>query len=251
MAQLKIVSLTKTYPSGVRALDNFSLEIKEGESIALFGLELSGKSTLLRMLAGLESVTQGQILLDGKDVTDLPSKERNVAYAFQNTSLDNQKSVYDNLDYGLKLRKAPAAVIDVKVKAVAEILGLSDILNRKPKTLSATIRRRVLLGRTVVRDPKVYLFDEALSGLDGELRTQTLKDLVKLQIHLGATFVYATDDIAEALTVGDRVAILSEGKLLQCDTPENLYASPVNEFVREIMGVTAQEQQESQQAQEA
>lgn len=241
MAELKIVSLTKTYPSGVTAVKDFSLEVKEGESVALFGLERSGKSTLLRMLAGLEPVTDGQILLDGRDITDLSSKERNVSYVFQNTALDNQKNVYDNLAYGLKLRKTPDSVIDLKVKAVASLLGLSDVLTRKPKTLTAAQRRRVILGRTVVRDPKVYLFDDALSGLDAELRAQTLKDLVKLQIRLGATFVYATDDIRQALTVGCKVAILSEGKLVQFDTPENLYKSPANDFVKEIMNVSAEE----------
>ncbi len=236
MAEMKITALTKTYPSGVTAVQDFNLEVKEGESVALFGLERSGKSTLLRMLAGLEPVTKGNISLNGKDITDLSSKDRNVSYVFQNTTLDNQKSVYDNLAYGLIIRKTPASVVDVKVKAVAQILGLSDVLSRKPKTLSASLRRRIVLGRTLVREPKVYLFDEPLNGLDAALRESLLKDLVKLQIRLGATFIYATDDIREALTIGSKVAILSEGKLLQCDTPENLYVTPANDFVAEIMG---------------
>ena len=237
MSELNIISLSKTYPGGTVALNDFSLKVNDGESVALFGLERSGKSTLLRMLAGLEPVTSGQILLDGKDVTDLSAKERNVAYALQNASLDNQKSVFDNLAYGLRSRKMPEAAIEVKVKAVAEILGLSDMLTRRPKTLSSVQRRRVILGRTVVREPKVYFFDDVLSGLDGELRDQTLRDILKLQLRLGATFLYATDDITDALTVGSREAILSEGKLVQCDTPENLYNAPANEFVAEIMGV--------------
>ncbi|MBR7100597.1 MAG: ABC transporter ATP-binding protein [Clostridia bacterium] len=240
MAELNIIALTKTYPSGVTAVDNLSLTVNAGESVALFGLERSGKSTLLRMIAGLEPVTSGQIVLDGKDITDLSVKDRNLAYVFQNTTLDNNKTVYENLAYGLKSRKAPAAVIDVKVKAVAEILNLSQVLNRKPKTLTALERRRILLGRTVVRDPKVYLFDEALSGLNDELRLQILKDITKLQIALGCTFVYATENIAEAVTVASRVAILSQGKLLQIDTPENLYHSPANGFVAEIMGTPKQ-----------
>lgn len=236
MAELKIISLTKKYPSGVTALQGIDLTVGKGESLAVFGLERSGKSTLLRILAGLEPVTSGQVVLDGKDITDLPSKERDMAYVFQSSSLDMQKSVYDNLAYGLKVRRSPAAVIDVKVRAVAEILGLTDVLSRKPKTVSAALRRRVILGRVIVRDPKVYLFDEALSGLNPELYAQSLQDLAAVQVRLGATFVYATENIREALTVGTKVAILSEGKLLQCDTPENLFAHPANGFVAEIMG---------------
>lgn len=236
MSELKIISLTKKYPSGVTALREIDLTVGKRESLAVFGLERSGKSTLLRILAGLEPATSGQVVLDGRDITDIPSKERNMAYVFQNSSLDMQKNVYDNLAYGLKVRKSPAAVIDVKVRAVAEILGLTDVLSRKPKTISSAQRRRVLLGRIVARDPKVYLFDEALSGLNDELYMQSLQDLVALQVRLGATFVYATEDIREALTVGSKVAILSEGRLLQCDTPENLFAHPADDFVAEIMG---------------
>lgn len=236
MSALKIESLTKKYPGGTLAVDGISLDVADGESVAVFGLERSGKSTLLRMIAGLEDVTQGRILFDGKDVTDAPTKERNVAFAFQGVNLDQQASVYENLAYGLKLRKVPAAVIDVKVRAVAQILGLSSELMRKPKTLTAEKRRLVVFGRTIVRDPKVYLFDDALSGLDESLRESTLRALVGLQIRLNATFLYATDDIREAVSIGSRVAILREGKLVQIDTPERLFAAPADDFVAEIMG---------------
>ena len=236
MSELKIHGLTKKYPSGAVALQGLDLTVAEGESLAVFGLERSGKSTFMRVLAGLEPATEGQIVLDGKDITDLPSKERSMAFVYQNSALDMGKSIYDNLAYGLKMRKAPSAVADVKVRAVADILGLTDVLSRKPKTVSAILRRRVVIGRVIARDPKVYLFDEALSGLGEDLYRQSLQDLVALQIRLGATFVYATDDIREALTVGSKVAILREGRLMQCDTPVNLFAHPANDFVAEIMG---------------
>lgn len=236
MSELKIHALTKKYPSGVVALQGVDLTVAKGESLAVFGLERSGKSTFLRVLAGLEPATSGQIVLDGKDITDLPSKERDMAFVYQSSSLDMGKSVYENLAYGLKMRKTPAAVIDVKVRAVAEMLGLKDVLSRKPKTVSAALRRRVVFGRVIARDPKVYLFDEALSGLHPDLYLQSIKDLAALQLRLGATFVYATENIREALTVGTKVAILREGKLIQCDTPINLFTHPADDFVAEIMG---------------
>ncbi|MBP5242452.1 MAG: ABC transporter ATP-binding protein, partial [Clostridia bacterium] len=236
MAVMNITSLTKKYPSGVVAIDNFTLNVADGESVAIFGLDRSGKSTLLRVLAGLEPATDGQITLDGRDITYLSSKDRNMAYAFRDTALDNNADVFGNLAYGLRKRKVAEEVIEVKVKAVAEILGLTELLTRKPKVLTALQRRRVALGRTIVRDPGVFLFDDPLSGLDGELRAQTVSDLVKLQTRLGATYIYATDDIAEAFTIGSRVAILSQGKLVQVDTPENLFKHPVNDFVAEVTG---------------
>ena len=255
MSVLKIHALTKKYPSGVAALQGIDLTVEKGESLAVFGLERSGKSTFLRVLAGLEPATSGQIVLGGKDITDLPSKERDMAFVYQSSALDMGKSVYDNLAYGLKMRKAPAAVIDVKVRAVAAMLGLTDVLQRKPKTVSALVRRRVVLGRIIARDPKVYLFDEALSGLNPELYEQSVKDLAALQIRLGATFVYATENLREALTVGTKVAVLREGKLLQCDTPVNLFAHPADEYVAELMGSVCQqtgaaETEESQTAED-
>lgn len=236
MSELRIENMTKKYPSGVVALEKINMMVRPGESVAVFGLERSGKSTLLRILAGLEPVTLGHIFLDAKDITETPSKERSVAYVFQSSALDNKKNVYDNLAYGLTLRKASPAVIDIKVKAVADMLGLTDVLTRKPKTITTLQRRRVILGRTIVRDPKVYLFDEPLAGLDEDLCEQTLQDLVTLQVRLKATFVYATENIRDAAIVGSKIAILSEGKLLQFDTAENLYAHPANSFVAEIMG---------------
>lgn len=238
MSALKITGLSKKYPSGVVALDNFNLEVKEGESVAVLGLDKSGKSTLLRILAGLEDATGGDIFMDSKRITDLPSKDRNMAYAFQNTALDNNATVYDNLAYGLRKRKTPEAVVDVKVRTVAEILGLSDQLQRKPKALGVLQRRRVILGRTVARDPGVYLFDEPLAGLNDELKEQVLQDLVKIQIRLQATFVYATENPREAASVGERIVVLSEGgKTEQIGIAQELFSSPVNEYVAVAMGV--------------
>jgi ABC-type sugar transport system ATPase subunit len=239
MAELKINGLTKKYHSGVVAIDQLNLGIADGECVALFGLDRSGKSTLLRMLAGLEEVTEGTVTLGKRDITDLSTKDRNLAFVFRDTALDNRVSVYDNLAFGLRARKVPEPVVDVKVKAVAELLSLNDLLLRKPKTLSVLQRRRILLGRTMTRDPEVYLFDDPLAGIDDDLKKAVLSDLVKVQARLNATFLYATDDIWQAVTLADRIAVLSEGKLVQVDTPENLYAHPANELVAEIMGSTA------------
>jgi ABC-type sugar transport system ATPase subunit len=239
MAELKINGLTKKYHSGVVAIDQLNLDIADGECVALFGLDRSGKSTLLRMLAGLEEVTEGTVTLGKRDITDLSTKDRNLAFVFRDTALDNRVSVYDNLAFGLRARKVPEPVVDVKVKAVAELLSLNDLLLRKPKTLSVLQRRRILLGRTMTRDPEVYLFDDPLAGIDDDLKKAVLSDLVKVQARLNATFLYATDDIWQAVTLADRIAVLSEGKLVQVDTPENLYAHPANELVAEIMGSTA------------
>jgi ABC-type sugar transport system ATPase subunit len=239
MAELKINGLTKKYHSGVVAIDQLNLDIADGECVALFGLDRSGKSTLLRMLAGLEEVTEGTVTLGKRDITDLSTKDRNLAFVFRDTALDNRVSVYDNLAFGLRARKVPEPVVDVKVRAVAELLSLSDLLLRKPKTLSVLQRRRILLGRTMTRDPEVYLFDDPLAGIDDDLKKAVLSDLVKVQARLNATFLYATDDIWQAVTLADRIAVLSEGKLVQVDTPQNLYAHPANELVAEIMGSTA------------
>jgi ABC-type sugar transport system ATPase subunit len=236
MAELKINGLTKKYHSGVVAIDRFNLDVADGESVAIFGLDRSGKSTLLRMIAGLEEVTEGTVTLGKRDITDLSTKDRNLAFAFRDTTLDNRVSVYDNLAFGLRARKVPEPVVDVKVKAVAELLSLSDVLLRKPKTLSVLQRRRILLGRTMTRDPEVYLFDDPLTGIDDELKKSILADLVKAQARLKATFLFATDDIWQAVTIADRIAILSEGKLVQVDTPQNLYAHPETELVAEVMG---------------
>jgi ABC-type sugar transport system ATPase subunit len=239
MAELKINALTKKYHSGVVAIDQLNLDVGDGECVALFGLDRSGKSTLLRMIAGLEEVTEGRITLGKRDITDLSTRERNLAFVFRDTALDNRVSVYDNLAFGLRARKVPEPVVDVKVKAVAELLSLSDALLRKPKTLSVLQRRRILLGRTMTRDPEVYLFDDPLTGVDDALKKAVLSDLMKAQARLKATFLYATDDIWQAVTMADRIAILSEGKLVQVDTPENLYSRPANELVAEIMGSVA------------
>ena len=238
MANLSIKELTKKYHSGVVAVDRFNLEVKDGECVAIFGLDRSGKSTLLRMIAGLEEVTEGTIVLGKRDITNASTKDRNLSFAFRDTALDNKETVYDNLAFGLRSRKMPEPVVEIKVKAVAALLGLADCLQRKPKTLTALQRRRIILGRTMTRDPEVYLFDEPLAGMDAELQNLVLQDLIKAQIRLGATFVYATEDMRQAVSLADRIVILSEGKIVQMDTPENLFNHPVNAFVAEVMGGT-------------
>lgn len=238
MSELNITGLCKKYPSGVVALDNFNLKVGNGESVAILGLDKSGKSTLLRILAGLESATEGEVTMDKKNITDLLPKDRNMAYAFQNTALDNNGTVYDNLAYGLRKRKTPEPITELKVKTVAEILKLSEHLQRKPKMLTALQRRRVILGRTIARDPGVYLFDEPLAGLAEELKEQVLKDLVKLQIRLNATFIYATENPREAAMIGERIVVLSEGgKTEQIGTPQEILAAPANEYVAVAMGI--------------
>lgn len=239
MAELKIVSLNKKYPSGIVALDSLDLEIASGECVAIFGLDRSGKSTLLRILAGLEPATEGNVFLGERDITELSSKDRNFAFVFRDTNLDNRDTVFDNLAYGLRARKVPEEVVSVKVKAVAEFLGLSGCLQRKPKTLSPLERRRILLGRAICRDPEVYLFDDPFSGYDAEQKNSVLGDLVLTQKRLQATFIFATDDMRQAMTLADRIVILREGKIVQIGTPSELTANPADSFVAEVVGVKA------------
>lgn len=239
MADLKIISLTKKYPSGVVALDGIDLEISSGECVAVFGLDRSGKSTFLRILAGLEPLSEGTIKSGERDITESSAKDRNFAFVFRDSNLDNKDTVFDNLAYGLRARKVPEEVIEIKVKAVAQVLGLAGLLQRKPKTLTATERRRILLGRAVTRDPDVYLFDDPFSGYDEEQKNAVLSDLVVLQKRLKATFVFATDDMRQAMTVADRIVILRSGKIVQIDTPENILANPADDFVAEVTGVKA------------
>lgn len=236
MAELKITSLKKQYYSGAIALENFDLTVNDGESMAVYGLDASGKSTLIRLIAGLDEVTEGNILLNGKDITAMPAKERNIAYISRDAALDNRVSVYDNLAYGLRARKIPEPVIEVKVKAVADLLNLGDLLLRKPKSLTTLQRRRVVLGRAVARDPEIYLFDDPVGGMDADLRDNLLKDLVALQLRLKATFVYATDDIAQAVTLADKIAVLEQHTIAQVGTAEELYLHPADEFIADVMG---------------
>lgn len=236
MATLKLENVNKTYPSGTQALKNVNLSLEDGEFIALIGGEKSGKSTLLRVVAGLEQATDGKILIGDKDVTETPVKDRDVFMAFQNNTLSLNSTVYENLAYGLKLRAYPKTAIDKKVNSVAEILALTDVLNKKPKQLTAEQRQRVNLGRALVREPKLYLFDEAFSGLDANLKQKMLKLLISLQIRMQGTFVYATKNVADALTLATKVAVMEKGELVQFDTPENVYDNPASTFVAYLVG---------------
>ena len=235
MSAIKLEKVSKVYPDGNRTVYDLSLTVEEGEFVTVTGPSSSGKTSLIRMIAGLEEVTAGELYLGDKLANDLPVKDRGIAMIFQNDSLAPQLSVYENLAYGLRIRKnmqaAEEEYIEKRVLAVAALFGLTELLLKKPKQLTGWQRQRVALGRAVVRDPKLYLFDEPFSNLDGELRARMLSDLGKLQARLGATFFYATSDIREAMSLGSRVAVLKDGFLQQIATPRCLYEAPVNRFV--------------------
>lgn len=236
MSNLSFKNIGKTYSGGCRAVDEFSLDVEKGEFLVVAGAEGSGKSTLLRMTAGLENITTGELKIADKLVNDLSVKERDVAMVFPDYSLYPHLTVYDNLAFGLKHRKFPKELIDLKVRTVAEILGLTEHLNRKPKGLSTLQRLRIALGRIIVREPKAILFDEPLEGLDQRLRLQMRSELVKLHARLGYTFLYATHDPVEALSLATRIAVIRQGELQQVDLPQNLYDYPLNCYVAEFFG---------------
>ena len=236
MANLVLKDVSKLYPSGALALCKVSLEISDKEFIAVVGAEKSGKSTLLRVIAGLEEVTSGQIYIGGKDVSEVPPKDRDVAMIFRNDTLYPSINVYENMAYGLKMRKAPQAAVKARVKAAAQILDLSDVLLRKPKTLTAAQRQRVALGRAIAREPKLYLLDDPIAGLDDSLKAQMRSVIVNLQARMEGTFIYATKNVNEALTMATRVVVLREGVVQQVDTPANLYDYPVNAYVALLIG---------------
>ena len=236
MASVLLKNINKVYPGGNQAVFDFNLEIGDKEFIVFVGPSGCGKSTLLRIIAGLEEISSGELLLDGKLMNDVIPKERDVAMVFQNAALNPHLSVYDNIAYGLKLRKMPKAVIEEKVKTIAAILGITDCLPRKPKALSAVQRQRVALGRTIVREPKVLLFDEPLGGLDAKLRASMRTEIAKLHARLDTTFLYDTDDQIEAMTLGSRIVVMKDGFMQQSDTPQNLYDYPNNLFVAGYIG---------------
>ena len=236
MSGIKLESVTKIYPNGVQAVDDLDLEIFEGEFVVLVGPSGCGKTTLLRMLAGLEDVSGGALLIDDVDVTDMPPQQRDIAMVFQNYALYPHMTVRDNLAYGLKLRKMPKAEWKRKVQEVANTLGLEDLLNRKPAALSGGQRQRVAMGRAIVREPKAFLMDEPLSNLDAKLRVSMRAELAKLHERLGVTTVYVTHDQVEAMTLGQRVAVMREGVLQQVDTPQRLFRHPQNLFVAAFIG---------------
>ena len=236
MSGLLLKGINKVYPSGVQAVFDFCLDIRDKEFIVLVGPSGCGKSTTLRMIAGLEEISSGELYIDGKLVNDVVPKDRDIAMVFQNYALYPHMSVYDNMAFGLKLRKVPKEIIDQKVKAAAEILGITDYLSRKPKALSGGQRQRVALGRTIVREPKVFLLDEPLSNLDAKLRASMRTEISKLHARLATTFVYVTHDQVEAMTMGTRIVVMKDGFMQQVDTPQNLYDYPVNLFVAGFIG---------------
>ena len=236
MAGLELKGIDKVYPSGVQAVFNFTLNIRDKEFIVLVGPSGCGKSTTLRMIAGLEEISGGELYIDGKLVNDVVPKDRDIAMVFQNYALYPHMSVYDNMAFGLKLRKVPKEIIDQKVKAAAEILGITDYLSRKPKALSGGQRQRVALGRTIVREPKVFLLDEPLSNLDAKLRASMRTEISKLHSRLATTFIYVTHDQIEAMTMGTRIVVMKDGFMQQVDTPQNLYDYPINLFVASFIG---------------
>ncbi len=236
MASLSLRNLCKEYQSGVKAVSDFNLEIEDKEFIVLVGPSGCGKSTTLRMIAGLEDITAGELYIDGRLVNDVVPKDRDIAMVFQNYALYPHMTVYDNMAFGLKLRKMPKPEIDARVREAARILGIEMYLTRKPKALSGGQKQRVALGRAIVREPKVFLLDEPLSNLDAKLRAQMRTEITKLHNRLATTFVYVTHDQIEAMTMGTRIVVMKDGFMQQVDSPQNLYDFPVNKFVAGFIG---------------
>jgi len=238
MAGVVYDHVTKEFP-GVIAVNDMSLDVQDKEFLVLVGPSGCGKTTALRLLAGLEEITSGTIMIGDRVVNDLAPKDRDIAMVFQSYALYPHMTVYDNMAFGLKLRKTPKPEIDRRVKDAAEILGIEMLLDRKPKQLSGGQRQRVALGRAIVREPLVFLMDEPLSNLDAKLRVQTRAELSKLHQRLQATFIYVTHDQTEAMTMGTRIAVMKDGILHQVDTPQVLYDSPTNMFVAGFIGSPA------------
>jgi len=235
MAGVTLTNLTKKFKTVV-AVNNMNLEIRDKEFLVLVGPSGCGKTTALRMVAGLEEATAGEIYIGDRLVNDVSPKDRDIAMVFQNYALYPHMNVYDNMAFGLKLRKFPKQEIQRRVKEAADMLGLGELLHRKPKELSGGQRQRVALGRAIVREPKVFLMDEPLSNLDAKLRVQTRAELIKLHRRLGITTIYVTHDQVEAMTMGDRIAVMKDGLLQQVDTPLALYNHPANMFVAGFIG---------------
>ena len=231
MAEVKLVNVSKSYDGESKAVDNVNLEVKNKEFVVLVGPSGCGKSTTLRMVAGLEEISEGEIYIDEKLVNNESPKNRDIAMVFQNYALYPHMSVFDNLAFGLKLRKYKKEEIEKRVKDAAKILELESLLKRKPKALSGGQRQRVAVGRAIVRHPKVFLFDEPLSNLDAKLRVQMRTEISKLHKRLEATIIYVTHDQTEAMTMGDKIVVMKDGIVHQVDTPLNLYNFPNNKFV--------------------
>ena len=236
MSTVKLEHIGKQYPIGFEAVKDFNLEIQDKEFIIFVGPSGCGKSTTLRMVAGLEDITSGDLYIDGKRMNDVEPKDRDIAMVFQNYALYPHMTVYENMAFGLKIRKVSKEEIDKKVHEAARILDLEHLLDRKPKALSGGQRQRVAMGRAIVRNPKVFLMDEPLSNLDAKLRGQMRIEISKLHQNLGTTIIYVTHDQTEAMTLGTRIVVMKDGVIQQVDTPENLYEKPGNKFVAGFIG---------------
>jgi multiple sugar transport system ATP-binding protein len=239
VAEVTFEDVSKIYPDGTRAVDDMSLQIQDGEFMVLVGPSGCGKTTALRMVAGLEEISEGLLRIGDKVVNQVPPRDRDIAMVFQSYALYPHLTVYDNIAFGLRLRKTSKQEIDKRVQDTARILGLEQFLKRKPRALSGGQRQRVAMGRAIVRQPQAFLMDEPLSNLDAKLRVQMRAEIAKIQGDLGTTTLYVTHDQVEAMTMGDRVAVMRKGELQQVDTPQNLYDNPVNLFVGGFIGSPA------------
>ena len=236
MASLSLTNVCKVYPNGFEAVKDFNLEVEDQEFIIFVGPSGCGKSTTLRMIAGLEEISSGELKIDGRVVNDVEPKDRDIAMVFQNYALYPHMTVFDNMAFGLKLRKVPKDEIKKKVEEAAKILDLEKLLDRKPKALSGGQRQRVAMGRAIVRNPKVFLMDEPLSNLDAKLRVQMRSEIASLHKRLKGTIIYVTHDQTEAMTLGTRIVVLKDGVIMQVDSPQKLYNEPNNLFVAGFIG---------------
>src|SRR5471030_1531586 len=236
MAQVAFERVSKVYPDGTRAVNDINLDIQDGEFMVLVGPSGCGKTTALRMVAGLEEISEGVLKIGERVVNHVPSRDRDIAMVFQSYALYPHLTVYENIAFGLRLKKLPKAEIDKRVQNAARTLGLEEQLARKPRNLSGGQRQRVAMGRAIVREPSAFLMDEPLSNLDAKLRVQMRAEISRLQRDLGVTTIYVTHDQVEAMTMGDRVAVMRKGQLQQVDAPQTLYERPVNLFVRGFIG---------------
>lgn len=236
MAQVQLENVVKRYPGDVTAVREFNLEIQDREFMVFVGPSGCGKSTTLRMIAGLEEISEGTVRISDRVVNDVPPKDRDIAMVFQNYALYPHMSVYKNMAFGLKLRKMPKPEIEKRVQEAARILGIEELLERKPKALSGGQRQRVAVGRAIVRQPEAFLFDEPLSNLDAKMRVQMRMEISKLHGQLQSTMIYVTHDQVEAMTMGDRIVVMKDGVMQQVDTPLEIYANPANRFVASFIG---------------
>src|SRR6059058_4233716 len=239
VAEIRLEQLTKIYPDGTKAVDGLDLEIRDGELVVLVGPSGCGKTSALRMVAGLEEITEGRVWLGERMVNRVPPKDRDIAMIFQNYALYPHMSAYANMAFALKMQKVPKRAIATRVEHAARVLGLSGVLKKRPRTLSGGQRQRVAMGRAIVREPQAFLMDEPLSNLDAKLRVEMRAEIARIQRDLGVTTIYVTHDQVEAMTLGDKVAVMRDGVLQQYDVPQMLYDRPVNLFVAEFIGSPA------------